>query len=130
MFVIRQAQPDDLPTLLKLAKMVHFINLPADKDIIAAKIARSRLSFRGQAPSEREREFMFVLEQVDTESVIGTSAVLSCISWPGRPHTFFKVRRREFFSNDLQTGNVHITLELGTDETGPSEMGGLILAPG
>ncbi|MFO0874841.1 MAG: arginine N-succinyltransferase [Phycisphaerales bacterium] len=130
MFVIRQAQPDDLPTLLKLAKMVHFINLPADRDIIAAKIARSRLSFAGQVASEREREFMFVLEQVETESVIGTSAVLSCISWPGRPHTFLKVRKRDFFSHDLQTGTVHVTLELGTDETGPSEMGGLILAPG
>lgn len=130
MFVIRQARPDDLATLLKLAKMVHFINLPADRDIIAAKIARSRLSFEGQAPSEREREFMFVLEQIETEAVVGTSAVLSCISWPGRPHTFLKVRRREHFSHDLQTGTVHVTLELGADETGPSEMGGLILAPG
>jgi len=130
MFVIRQATIDDLPTLLKLARMVHFINLPADRDIIAAKIARSRLSFAGQAPSEREREFMFVLEQVDTDSVVGTSAAISCISWPGRPHTFFKVRKRHHFSEDLQTGTVHITLELGTDESGPSEMGGLILAPG
>ena len=45
MFVIRQAMPDDVPTLLKLARMVHFINLPADQDIIAAKVARSRRSF-------------------------------------------------------------------------------------
>jgi len=36
MFVIRQAMPDDLSTLLKLAKMVHFLNLPADRDLIAA----------------------------------------------------------------------------------------------
>ncbi|HMN96957.1 MAG TPA: arginine N-succinyltransferase [Phycisphaerales bacterium] len=130
MFVIRQAQPDDLPTLLKLARMVHFINLPADRDIIAAKIARSRLSFQGQAPSEREREFMFVLEHVESESVVGTCAVLSCISWPGHPHTYLKVSRREHFSRDLQSGSVHVTLQLGTDETGPSELGGLILAPG
>ena len=130
MYVIRQATPDDLPTLLKLARMVHFINLPADKDIISGKIARSRLAFAGQSTSEREREFMFVLEQVESEHVVGTSSILSCISWPGRPHTYLKVRRRERFSKDLQTGTVHITLELGTDESGPSEMGGLILAPG
>lgn len=130
MFVIRQATLDDVPTLLKLAKMVHFINLPADKDIITAKIVRSRLSFTGQAPSEREREFMFVLEDVESGAVVGTSAVLSCISWPGRPHTYFQVRKRHLFSEDLQSGVVHITLELGTDESGPSEMGGLILAPG
>lgn len=47
MFVIRQATLDDLPTLLKLAKMVHFINLPADKDLLAEKIQASRLSFTG-----------------------------------------------------------------------------------
>jgi len=130
MFVIRQATQDDLPTLLKLARMVHFINLPPDRDIIAAKIARSRRSFGGQATSEREREFMFVLEDVHSRSVIGTSAVLSCVSWPGHPHTYLKIRKRNHFSEDLQTGTVHITLELGIDETGPSEMGGLILAPG
>jgi len=130
MFVIRQATQDDLSTLLKLARMVHFINLPPDRDIIAAKIARSRRSFGGQVESEREREFMFVLEDVTSGNVIGTSAILSCISWPGHPHTFLKVRRRDHFSDDLQTGTKHITLELGTDESGPSEMGGLILAPG
>lgn len=130
MFAIRQATQDDLPTLLKLARMVHFINLPPDKDIIAAKIARSRRSFAGAPISDREREFMFVLEDVPTGNVVGTSAVLSCISWPGRPHTFLQVRKRNHFSDDLQTGTVHITLELGTDESGPSEMGGLILAPG
>ena len=30
MFLIRQATIDDGPALLKLAKLVHFINLPAD----------------------------------------------------------------------------------------------------
>lgn len=45
MFLIRRAKPDDSPTLLKLAKMVHFINLPADKEIIDEKIAWSRQCF-------------------------------------------------------------------------------------
>ena len=53
MFVIRQATLDDLPTLLKLAKMVHFINLPADKDLLAEKpfgidLAASRSGPNGQ----------------------------------------------------------------------------------
>jgi arginine/ornithine N-succinyltransferase beta subunit len=37
MFLMRRATTEDVSTLLKLAKMVHFINLPADKDIIADK---------------------------------------------------------------------------------------------
>ncbi len=62
MYLIRQAKVEDAPTLLKLAKMVHVISLPADPDIISAKIVRSRRSFRDQVDSESEREFMFVLE--------------------------------------------------------------------
>jgi len=129
MFFIRQAQLEDAPTLLKLAKMVHFINLPADMDIIQAKIRRSRLSFAGEESSERDREFMFVLEDTETGNVIGTSSVIACVSWPGKPHVYFQTRKREHYSEDLQTGAVHVTLQLETDETGPSEIGGLILGP-
>ena len=129
MFFIRQAKVEDAPTLLKLAKMVHFISLPADPDIISAKIVRSRRSFRDQVDSNDEREFMFVLEETETGNVIGTSLIIACISGPGRPHTYLKVRRREHYSADLQSGATHLTLQLGTDETGPTEIGGLILSP-
>jgi arginine N-succinyltransferase len=130
MFLIRQAMPDDLSTLLKLAKMVHFLNLPADRDLISAKIARSRRSFAGQESSEREREYLFVLEDDDTGSVVGTCCVIGCVGWPGWPHVFLQVRRREHWSKDLQQGMTHVTLEFGTEEKGFSEVGGLILAPG
>jgi len=130
MFLIRQALPDDLSTLLKLAKMVHFLNPPADRDLIAAKIARSRRSFAGQETNEREREYMFVLEDHDTGSVVGTSCVIGRVGWPGWPHVFLQVRRREHWSRDLQQGASHVTVEFGTEETGFSEVGGLILAPG
>ncbi len=130
MFVIRQAMPDDAPTLLKLARMVHFINLPADKDIIAAKIAKSRRSFDGELNNQRERQFMFVLEDTDSGVVIGTSSVICQISWAGWPQIYLQVRRREHFSRDLNTGAVHMTIQVMTDESGPSELGGLILAPG
>ncbi len=130
MFIIRPAQPKDLPTLMKLARMVHFINLPADSDLLGAKIRKSLASFAGKAKSERDRQFMFVLEDLETENVVGTSAVICAISWPGCPHVYLKLGRREFVSKDLATGQVHTTLQFGTDESGPSEMGGLILAPG
>lgn len=129
MFIIRRATADDAATLLKLARMVHFINLPADIELIRGKIARSRKSFAGQVTEPREREFVFVLEDTDTGNVVGTSAIVSCMGYPGRPHTYMKLRKRELYSNDLQTGQVHLTLELGTDESGLSELGGLVLGP-
>lgn len=130
MFVIRPAILDDLPTLLKLAKMVHFINLPADKDLLAAKVGRSRRSFAGDVDDIREREFMFVLEDGESHEVVGTCTILCCVSWDGRPHIYLKTGKRSFYSEDLQLGQTHVTLELGTDTSGPSEVGGLILAPG
>ncbi|MDA0295444.1 MAG: arginine N-succinyltransferase [Planctomycetota bacterium] len=130
MFVIRQVATEDVTTLLKLAKMVHFINLPPDRDIIAAKVVRSRQSFGKQARDPRERNFMFVLEDLGTGNVIGTSAILPCVSWPGHPHVYLEVSRKEFWSDDLQQGNTQVMLTLGEDVSGPTEMGGLILAPG
>lgn len=129
MFVIRHANLEDAPTLLKLAKMVHSNNLPADPDILRTKLMRSRDSFMGKVKQPWEREFIFALEDTDTGNLIGTSSIISCISSPGRPHLFLHVRKREHFSEDLQTGQLHVTLQLGTDDSGPSELGGLILQP-
>ncbi|MSQ90217.1 MAG: arginine N-succinyltransferase [Phycisphaerales bacterium] len=130
MFIIRQAINEDMPQLLKLSRLVHSFNLPQDKDSLAAKIDRSTRAFSGLVKEPKGREFVFVLEDLESGSVVGTSAVYSKISWPGHPHLFFKVRKHEHYSRDLGTGQVHVTIQLDTDETGPSEIGGLILAPG
>lgn len=129
MFVIRQAQLEDLPTLLKLARLVHSNNLPVDADILRTKLMRSRDSFAGNSRTSQEREFIFALEDTETGNLIGTSSIISCVGCPGRPHLYFLVRKREHFSDDLATGHVHVTLQLGMDETGPSEIGGLVLTP-
>ncbi|MSR19226.1 MAG: arginine N-succinyltransferase [Phycisphaerales bacterium] len=130
MFIVRQATLDDLQTLLKMARMVHFINLPADKEMLSAKIARSRRSFASMEDDPRQREWMFVVEDTESRSVVGTSCLISTISWPGHPHIFLEVGKREHYSKDLNTGQVHVTIKLGIDESGPSEVGGLILLPG
>ncbi|MDA0803094.1 MAG: arginine N-succinyltransferase [Planctomycetota bacterium] len=129
-FLIRQASIDDLPVLLKLARMVHFINLPADRDLLSEKIATSRRSFFGLEKDPKEMDFMFVMEEVHSGSVVGTSAVIPRVSWKGHPNLYFQVRRRQHVSEDLGTGQVHETIQLCADESGPSEVGGLILSPG
>ncbi|MFG0326541.1 MAG: arginine N-succinyltransferase [Phycisphaerales bacterium JB037] len=155
MFLIRRAQRDDLPTLMKLAKMVHFINLVADRDIISHKIAHSRASFlkaaglarREDAPRPVPRDagpgsgeglgdavarselFMFVLEDSETGNCIGTSQLVSRMGGPGRPNVAFKLERRELFSTSLQTGTSHVVARLHLDESAPTEIGGLILQP-
>ncbi len=220
MFLIRRAKLDDTSTLVKLAKMVHFINLPPDREIIGNKINQSRAAFAkaagaavephpdlampkmkpgptgvrqslanrlapdvGDPPEElrpasthgpkygstkgpggkttrhsspplsAERKaagphpapipavnaaglssaksdiFMFILEDTETQACLGTSQILAHMGGPGNPNLSFKLSRKEFFSQSLQFGSTHIVATLYLDESGPSELGGLILQP-
>ncbi len=149
MFIIRQANLDDLGTLVKLAKMVHFINLPADKDIITSKVRRSGDAFKRAAGATVEDDgdvsldgsgptgmggagqgvFMFVLEDTQSGACLGTSQVVARMGGKGNPNYSWKLTKREFFSKGLQTGTSHIVASLHADESGPTEIGGLILQP-
>jgi len=149
MHVIRRARIEDVDTLLKLARMVHFINLPPDREIITEKVLRSRDCFRhvgrggaplplaardarphglGQTLSESEL-FVFVLEDTETGAVLGSSQVVSQMGGPGNPNIGFRIGERRFFSQSLHTGVTHMVATLDLDESGPSELGGLILQP-
>ncbi len=155
MFLIRRAKPDDVPTLLKLARMVHFINLPPDREIIESKVNWSRQCFllasegtlsvassTAGAPSSgvlasglrdltgRSPLFMFVLEQLENNGgCIGTSQIISKMGGPGRPNVSLQLARKEMFSQSLQVGVTHTIATLHLDEAGPTEIGGLILQP-
>ncbi len=148
MYLIRPAKMDDLPTLLKLARMVYFINLPPEKDIIAEKIRRSQAAFKAAgegaadghgsqhhstsgagAASAKSPLFMFCIEDTETRNCLGTSSIISRMGGPGHPNLSLQLRHRELFSRDLQQGVKHTTAQLHLDETGPTEIGGLILQP-
>ncbi|MCC6676830.1 MAG: arginine N-succinyltransferase [Phycisphaerales bacterium] len=157
MFIIRRAKIEDMGTLLKLAKMVHFINLPADKDVISTKILHSRscfarvaaagaepLAVRGPSHGSRAASngmpgphaggqqsdfFMFTLADAETGSVLGTSQIIARMGGPGNPNVSFKLHSKEFFSQSLQIGMKHTVAKLYLDESGPTEVGGLILQP-
>ncbi len=158
MFLIRRAKIEDVPTLLKLAKMVHFINLPADRELIGERVAWSRSCFllaadqevghaRRQTarPADRTEHgeissgvrnlsgqsplFMFVLEEVETKGVVGTSQIIARMGGPGQPNLSLQLSRREHWSTSLQIGVTHTVARLHLDESGPTEIGGLILQP-
>jgi arginine N-succinyltransferase len=156
MFLMRRAKIDDVSTLLKLAKMVHFINLPADRDIIADKAMWSEECFRkaaggpslrgGSAAEQRTTHdrgagpiyageqsglgaavsrsdlFMFALEDTESGGILGTSQIIAHMGGPGRPNVSLRL-------TTLQMGASHVVAKLHLDETGPTEIGGLILQP-
>lgn len=130
MFIVRQIRTEDVPAVLKLARLVHSFNLPADRDSIATKVEQSRQSFSGRLENPGDRLHMFVLEDTETGNLIGTSMIIGSISKAGSPHVYLEVSKRSFWSEDLQQGQTHKVLTLGFDETGPTELAGLVLAPG
>lgn len=155
MFFIRRARVEDQATLLKLAKTVHFINLPADPSIIASKVAHSRTSFlratgheegsepgkarggesragevRGLSEATRQHDlFMFVVDDTDNPGALGSSQLVSQMGGPGNPNVCFKLEKREKYSKSLKTGTTFVVARLYLDESGPTEIGGLVLQP-
>ncbi len=140
---------DDATTLLKLAKMVHFINLPADQEIITEKIINSRASFERAAGVNRKQLtpkrhsgsggisektaladlFMFVLDDTRNPGCLGTSQIVSQMGGPGNPNVCFKLETRDKYSETLKFGTKTIVARIHLDESGPTEIGGLILQP-
>lgn len=150
MFLIRQAKAKDVGTLGKLARMVHFVNLPSNDQLILDKINHSTRCFTKAAGNqvdvvEPKRKqagrggysaldadtdaFMFTLEDLDSGGVIGTSQIRARQGGPGNPNWSLKLMEKKFFSSALASGTTHTVMQLFGDETGPTEVGGLILAP-
>lgn len=129
MFILRSVRPQDLKDLYKLSKMMVFINLPADEEIISSKIQSSMRSFHNPSPELFKNYYIFVLEDKTTQEILGVSMIHAQHGTEDEPHFYLSVGQESKFSNTINTGFVHGTLKLGLDYNGPTEIGGLILNP-
>lgn len=125
-FIIRSVQHDDLTQLVDLAKQFNLLNLPGDKKVISEKIERSEHSFAGKLP-KHQSEYLFVVEDVEEKCVVGSSLVLAKHGTDEVPHSFFKIFKRDHFSQDLGIGFIHQVLRFQLDFDGPTEIGGLLV---
>ncbi|KYG60715.1 arginine N-succinyltransferase [Bdellovibrio bacteriovorus] len=125
-FIIRPVQYDDLGQLVDLAKQFNLLNLPGDKKVISEKIERSEESFAGKLPKHKT-EYIFVVEDVEEKLVVGSSLVIAKHGTEEVPHSFFKIFKRDHFSQDLGIGFIHQVLRFQLDFDGPTEIGGLLV---
>jgi arginine N-succinyltransferase len=125
-FIVRPVHFDDLGQLVDLAKQFNLLNLPGDKKVISEKIDRSVQSFAGDLSKEKA-EYLFVLEDVEEKLVVGSSLVLAKHGNNEVPHSYFKIFKRDHFSQDLGVGFIHQVLRFGLDYDGPTEIGGLLV---
>lgn len=125
-FVIRSVRAEDLPQLFDLAKQFNLLNLPGDKKVLAEKIDRSLKSFSGELPKSKT-EYLFVLEDVEEKAIVGSSLVMAKHGTDDVPHSYFKIHKRNHFSQDLGIGFIHQVLRFQLDNDGPTEIGGLLV---
>lgn len=129
MFILRSVQPDDLSDLFKLSNIMTFINLPPDEELISSKIDSSMRSFKNPSSDLSKNYYIFVLEDFETNEILGVSMIHAQHGTENEPHFYLTVGQEAKFSQTINTGFVHGTLKLGLDTNGPTEIGGLILNP-
>jgi len=128
MFAIRQACTEDVDQILAVAEHLDTVNLPADREAIAEIVSLSVRSFTGDV-DPFEREYLFVLEDLDRGVIAGTSMIHAKHGTRRAPHVYFDVIEEERYSVTIDRYLVHQCLRIGYNYDGPTEIGGLILEP-
>lgn len=127
--ILRPVAIEDLDHLLELAGRLDSMNLPRDEAFLRERIALSDRSFAQRLEPQEYGVYVFVMEDTRNQRVVGTSMVIAKHGVPGHPYYWFEVSSEERRSDELGKRFVHTKLRLRSTEDGPTEIGGLILAP-
>src|SRR5690606_1698216 len=129
MQILRNARESDLAGLKRLAEVLDTVNLPNDEKALAEILETSTRSFSGDIEDPLEREYLFVLEDAESGRTLGTSMIIAQHGTRESPHVFFEVSKRQTYSSTLDRHFEHTVLSLAYDYDGPTELGGLVVAP-
>ncbi|NOK31974.1 arginine N-succinyltransferase [Corallococcus exercitus] len=129
MLVLRDVQKTDLPGLKRLAAVLNTVNLPNNEETLEAIIDKSVKSFAGKVKDPFEREYLFVLEDVRNNLIIGTSMIIAQHGTYDAPHIYYEVSEREHYSASLERHLRHKVLSIAYNYEGPTEIGGLVVDP-
>lgn len=128
-FEIRAAGPSDEEQLWNLARHLNTVNLPDDREEIRAILEHSHKSFTGAVKDPKRREFVFVLVDDETSRIVGTSMIFAQLGRRDAPYIYLDVIDEERYSATLDRHFKHTTLSIGYSFNGPTEIGGLVVAP-
>jgi arginine N-succinyltransferase len=125
-FIVRSAKHEDVGQIIDLVRQFPLLNLPDDKNLLGHKIDTSTQSFAGNVPKDKA-EYLFVLEDTEESTIVGSSLIIAKHGSDEAPHCFFKVLKRDHFSQNLGIGFIHQVLRFQMDTEGPTEIGGLLV---
>ncbi|MGI8610733.1 MAG: arginine N-succinyltransferase [Sphingomicrobium sp.] len=129
-FRVRPARGSDFNAIYQMAKLTGggFTNLPADRETLVKKLARSDKSFARDGDEQAGDLYMFVLEDPKKRQVRGTCQVFGKV---GVVQPFYSYHLSTFTQSSPELGKTfhNQMLSLTTDLEGSSEVGGLFLHP-
>ena len=127
---VRPAIAEDVGALLELASKAGkgLSNLPPDLKTLAAQVEQSSAQFATDIKAPDDERYIFVLEDVESGEVIGTSSIFSAV---GKIYGFYSYKLGKLIhtSSGLNQRAEFDVLHLANDFTGESEVGGLFLDP-
>jgi arginine N-succinyltransferase len=127
-YEIRGALASDEEALLGLAHHLNSVNLPDDRPHIRRLLEQSERSFRAETP-ERRRKFVFLICDRASGRALGTSTIVAQLGRRDAPYIYLDVIDEEKYSGALDRHFHHTVLRIGFSYDGPTELGGLVVAP-
>jgi arginine N-succinyltransferase len=130
MFVIRPASLDDLDRLFEMAGGVGYglTSLPRNRELLHNKISESMEGFARLGQKPRGDSFLFVLEDIDSGTVVGTTGIASKVGG-FEPFYAYAIETALAESDVLKVRKEVQFLKLVTEHNGPCEIGSLFLMP-
>jgi arginine N-succinyltransferase len=127
-YEIRGATTVDEEPLLALAGHLDTVNLPDDRQSVRELLQHAEQSFAGGV-SLAKRRYVFLLWDLERQTAIGSSSIIAQLGRRDAPYIYFDVLDEERYSKSLDKHFHHTVLRLGFSYKGPTELGGLVVAP-
>lgn len=130
MILFRSARPTDLDAIHHLAEQsgVGMTTLPKDKELLKKRVTWACDSFKKKVSKPLNEYYLFVLEDVQHNKIIGTSAIEAKTGYD-TPFYSYKISKRTRVCHSLSIRNEYEVLSLVNDNQGHSEICTLFLNP-
>src|SRR5262245_36638891 len=120
--------PGDEEALLVLARELNTVNLTNDRSHIERLLAHAEKSFTGEF-TPKLRKYVFLLWDRERGRAAGTSMIVAQLGRRGAPYIYFDVMSEEKYAASVDKHFHHELLRIGFSYDGPTEIGGLVVAP-
>ena len=128
-YEIRGAVRSDEEELFRLAPFLNSVNLPNEQGHIHRLLDVSERSFSGALDNPRRRKYVFLLRDLERNVAVGTSMIVAQLGRRDAPYIYLDVIPEEKYSSRLDKHFQHTVLRMGFSYDGPTEIGGLVVAP-